>query len=383
MMQGGCQRRALLLSLFFLFLAGREILALEASEVAVIANRAVPESLDLATYYMQQRAIPRVNLLTVETVAMEICDRQEYELRIRRPLLRQLDRLRKTHRIRCLVTMYGMPLKISDDREGLAGMQHTRAAVDSELSLVLAGDYPLAGWQRNPYFLGFQGQESELDKDTVLMVARLDAPDPATVRRMIDDSLKAEKAGLRGLACLDGRWPRSAEKGDLDGYALYDLSIHRLAAYPLLRSRMEVREDDRPELFGEGACPSTALYCGWYSPRPKVESFTLVPGAVGYHIVSNSCESLKTAADRYWCGALLGRGAAATVGAVYEPYVQGFPVPELFFSHLVEGYLSLAESYLVSLPYLSWQITLLGDPLYLPFSPLDDKNLLERGQEGT
>jgi hypothetical protein len=41
--------------------------------------------------------------------------------------------------------------------------------------------------------------------------------------------------------------------------------------------------------------------------------------------------------------------------------------------------LSLAECYLISLPYLSWQMVLIGDPLYLPFAS-DNKTekLLEK-----
>jgi hypothetical protein len=68
---------------------------------------------------------------------------------------------------------------------------------------------------------------------------------------------------------------------------------------------------------------------------------------------------------------MLEKGVAATIGPVYEPYVQGFPVPHVFFGELLEGYMSLGESYLVSLPYLSWQMVLVGDPLYQPFSPVE------------
>ena len=57
-------------------------------------------------------------------------------------------------------------------------------------------------------------------------------------------------------------------------------------------------------------------------------------------------------------------GIAATIGPVGEPYIQSFPMPEIFFDFLAEGYLTLAESYLVSLPYLSWKMVLVGDPLY-------------------
>ena len=64
---------------------------------------------------------------------------------------------------------------------------------------------------------------------------------------------------------------------------------------------------------------------------------------------------------------MLEDGVAATIGPVGEPYLQAFPVPEIFFSYLIDGYLSLAECYLLSLPYLSWQMVLVGDPLYRPF----------------
>ena len=57
--------------------------------------------------------------------------------------------------------------------------------------------------------------------------------------------------------------------------------------------------------------------------------------------------------------------------------MQGNPI--FFSSHLTEGYLTLAESYLISLPYLSWQMVLIGDPLYLPFKPVENYNkILEK-----
>lgn len=53
---------------------------------------------------------------------------------------------------------------------------------------------------------------------------------------------------------------------------------------------------------------------------------------------------------------------------VGEPYLQSFPEPEAFFGLLTEGVLSLAECYMVSLPYLSWKMVLVGDPLYRSFN---------------
>jgi uncharacterized protein (TIGR03790 family) len=186
------------------------------------------------------------------------------------------------------------------------------------------------------------------------------------VYRIINDSLQTEKTGLQGKAYFDARW-QATEKKNLSGYHLYDQSIHNAATE--VQKRMEVIVDAREELFTEQSCPEAALYCGWYSLGKYIDSFTWQRGAIGYHIASAECASLKDISRPLWCLKMLEKGVAATVGPVYEPYVQGFPLPEIFFSSLVEGYMSLGESYLVSLPFISWQSVLIGDPLYQPFRP--------------
>jgi hypothetical protein len=64
------------------------------------------------------------------------------------------------------------------------------------------------------------------------MVARLDGPDEGIVRRIIEQSLEAEKTGLKGIAYFDARWPRPGEEQTkkMDtGYGFYDRSIHLAA----------------------------------------------------------------------------------------------------------------------------------------------------------
>jgi hypothetical protein len=48
------------------------------------------------------------------------------------------------------------------------------------------------------------------------------------------------------------------------------------------------------------------------------------------------------------------QAACTTLGPVAEPYVQAFPVPDLFLGLLLKEPLSLAEAYFLSLPFLSW-----------------------------
>lgn len=348
--------------------------ALAPNEIVVVANARARGSLELAEYYMRRRQIPLDHLVRVGTTQNEQCSRQEYNQAIREPVRQGLIRLGKDRRIRCLVTMYGVPLAIrpleSEETETAQKVRmDSRAAVDSELALVLAGDYPLEGWLPNPYFMGFRQQQGPLKRDLVLMVSRLDGPDTQTVRRLIDDALFAEKEGLRGQACFDARWPKPAAS-TLSGYALYDASIHAAAERIRASKRMStVRLDDGDALLQPGDCPQTALYSGWYSLGRYVDAFTWVRGAIGYHIASSECSTLKQKDAQVWCKRMLEDGAAVTIGPVYEPYVQAFPPPELFFSTLADGYLGVAESYLVSLPFLSWQMVLIGDPLYQPFAP--------------
>lgn len=400
-------RSVVLVGLFTMFSLSSVALALDPEEVVVVANARMAGSVKVAKYYMKKRGIPESHLLSLSLTLTETMKRREFEEDLRAPLAEKIKKLNATQRIAAVVVMFGVPLKVLpplptwDERERirqllleteslaedgqlsevelmkkktqvqktLASLQKTRwrAAVDSELFLTMAGEYEVNGWVKNPYFLGYHGMELRHGKDEVLLVSRLDGPDLNTVYRLIDDALATEKTGLEGKAYFDARWPMSKEE-NLSGYTLYDSSIHKAAE--ITKGRLEVTLDEEGGLFPEKSCPDAALYCGWYSLGKYIDSFTWRRGAIGYHIASDECASLRDKSRPRWCMKMLEKGVAATIGPVYEPYVQGFPLPEMFFHHLVEGYMGLGEAYLVSLPYISWQVILIGDPLYQPFRPL-------------
>ncbi|MGD8771361.1 MAG: TIGR03790 family protein, partial [Desulfobacterales bacterium] len=244
---------------------------------------------------------------------------------------------------------------------------------DSELALVLEENYPISGWIPNPYFIGLKNKKKLIKKDNVLIISRLDGPSVPIVKRIIQDSVNAEKNGLNGTAYFDARWAKS-NKQKLSGYAFYDNSIH-LAADRIRESNLlSVVLNKSKELFQPGEATDASLYCGWYSLANYVDAFIWHPGAVGYHIASSECVTLKKRNSRVWCKMMLEKGIAATIGPVGEPYVEAFPIPEVFFGLLIDGYLTLAECYQVSLPFLSWKMVLIGDPLYRPFKNLRGKN---------
>ncbi len=235
------------------------------------------------------------------------------------------------------------------------------ASIDSELSALFWPPYRLKRRYPNPLNLGRIKSSRSRGKPT-LMVARLDGPDIETVRRMLGDCIETEKKGLAGTACLDAR----GCDGE-DDYTVYDQNIIQLARLIEEHTSMPVTLDQHDKLFEPGDCPGTAIYCGWYSLAKYKDAFEFMPGSVGFHIASSEAKSLRGKGAEYWCPQLLMDGCSATLGPVAEPYLDAFPLPAQFFGLLMTGRLTLVDCYYLSLPNISWMMTLIGDPLYNPF----------------
>ena len=137
------------------------------------------------------------------------------------------------------------------------------------------------------------------------------------------------------------------------------------------RQGFDVELDTNAETFPESFPMSQiAIYAGWYDgdvsgpfKLPKVE---FMPGAFAYHLHSFSAETVRSATSR-WCGPLLAKGATCTMGCVNEPYLQFTPNVAFFLEAFTSGY-TFGEAAWASQIALSWQTTVIGDPLYQPFN---------------
>ncbi len=401
--------------LIVLICCGRA-LALEPVEILVVANADIPESGRIARYYGDKRAIPRQNILELPLGAelRNSISREDYETRLAGPVRRKFFNDRLLGKIKCLLTIYGVPIKVGGrgllaEQEGklrelesqidkenekidqleqkkakstraykeakkrLARLKlsidringrETNASVDSELSLALYDKYELYRWQPNI----LSKKVSNVDpvrlaqaRISVLMVSRLDGPSPEIATGLVDKALSAEETGLKGTAYFDLRG-----LGGKDLYSHYDRSLHNLAAFTRSEMKMPAKQERTGKLFAPGSCPQTAIYCGWYSLRKYIDAFDFVDGAVGYHIASFEAVNLRDPNTGQWCASLLQDGITATLGPVAEPYLHTFPEPREFFGELYEGK-CLVEAYYRTKPFNSWQMLLVGDPLYRPF----------------
>ncbi len=349
----------------------------------VVYNRNFPGSDTVASHYVTLRSIPSANLIALDCPPQEEITRAEYRNTIEVPLQRIFSdpdrkwwevnqsgtqRSLKSNKIHMIVLAHGVPLKIKDSRpaeasETQAGKLATDAAsVDTELALLGQFNERHEGPTPNPYFRKEVAFGDACLTD-LMLVGRLDGPDVATCRRLIDDASDVERVGLWGRAYID-----LAQKSN-GGFALGENWLKAIISQ-CDRDGIPAVVDANPGTFPTHYPMSqAALYFGWYitdadGPLNNPD-FQFVQGAVACHIHSYSATTLRTKTAR-WVGPLVHKGAAAALGNVYEPYLEFTTHLDLFFKRLLDGY-TVAEAAYMATPSLSWMTVLVGDPLYRPF----------------
>jgi uncharacterized protein (TIGR03790 family) len=381
---------------------------LDARQTVVIANQNIPASIELAEYYLKARGIPTNHLCRLDLPAGETMTRWHYENKLREPLqafLREqglAEQVRRTEEqvgaydnpwrtirsnVRFIVSVRGVPLRIAETRPFLLAklsrliedsFQRDGAAVDSELAILLWGSYELKGYQANPHYNTVHWPTSDRQLRPVVIAARLDGPDPDTVRRMIDDALFAEAHGLHGRCYIDYRSIRDPD------YILGDFWL-REAGLRFQRLGFDVTYEPHETLFADYfPMEDAAIYLGWYAEHVigpfRQKAFRFRRGAIAYHLHSGSAKTLRDA-QKHWAAPLLSAGAAAVMGAVDEPFLSLTPDLQVFADRIASGY-SFGESAYMAQRALSWQITVVGDPLYRPFAISADERIRQLETEG-
>jgi uncharacterized protein (TIGR03790 family) len=404
--------RTIVVCILLLLIYPYTAFALEPNEILILVNPRIETSERIAQYYCAKRKVPENNILYIHlgTKLLDRISRDQYFRELALPVERELKK-RAPGEIKCLLTTYGVPIRVGQrgpirektarlaelkasitrEKQKLKHAQESRAAennkqpsitekemqlritrmqmeadqisgnethasVDSELSMALSEPYELYRWQINALRAG------AIDfGNRTLMVSRLDGPDYVTIKALIDKAIVAESTGLKGNAYIDSR---GITRKDVMG--LYDMALKDLAAYLRANTEFPVKEETTHQLFGPNDCPETALYCGWYSVKKYADAFDFVDGAVGYHIASFEAQGLRDPNSPAWCSAMIRDGITATLGAVNEPYLHTIPNPRAFFPELLRGK-CLVEAYYRTKPFNSWQLVLIGDPLYKPF----------------
>ena len=358
-----------------------------ATRVILLANAADPDSVRIAEHYAERRGVPRENIVVLAMPQTETISWPEFLATIWQPLQDELVRRqwidaipmaltdavgRKKyaiggHRLSYLVVCRGVPLRVANspalsaprpppfDR---AELRTNEGAVDSELSLLAQTNYPVNGFVPNPLYRN--DAPTPWERAAVVQVARLDGPTAADALALVDRALTAERTGLLGRAYVDvankhpdgDRWLESAA-AQLTELG-FDLAVDRSPATIPVTARFD----------------APVLYFGWYAGDLTgpftLPGFQFPPGAIAVHIHSFSAATLRSSTSG-WCGPLVARGVTATVGNVYEPYLDFLHRPDLLLRALARGE-TFGDAAYYAEPVLSWQAIAIGDPLYRPFA---------------
>ena len=354
-----------------LFIASLLLASLAAAQtpdqVLVVVNRRSVISREIGEYYLHKRDIPLANLCTIDTAPVETIERRVYDKAIEAPIAAFL----KTHGLRekilYIVLTSGVPLRINGPGDEF---RSEAAAVDSELTLLYSrmrgAVIPLAGPARNPFFR----QRSTPFRHPgfpMYLVTRLDGYSIADMKALVDRGLAARNTGkfvidLKRLDSTEGnQWLR--------------------ASAALLPKDRVVLDDSETVLSG---IQDVVGYASWGSNDPdrkhRLLHFKWLPGALATEFVSTDARTFREPPGNWEVGTWSNRqswyagapqtltadyiheGATGASGQVFEPYLSFCPRPDFVLPAWYSGR-TLAESFYLGVPGLSWMTVIIGDPL--------------------
>ena len=355
-----------------------------AENVAVVINLASPASQRIGEYYVKRHQIPPANVIRIRTAQEETITRERYLATIENPIAAAVTRQRLHDRVLYLVLTKGVPLRIA----GTVARDGTMASVDSELTLLyrkLTGrTVPVAGRVDNPYFAGTrdvkQARPFSHHEHDIFLVSRLDAFTVEQALALID---RGQAPVTQGSFVLDQRSQLSDVLNDT-GDEWLATAGERLSALGyeervVLEETPRAARDIKPVLG----------YYSWGSSDPfnRVRSVGMgfAPGALAATFGATAArtflepprnwvptDDFKNKAS-WFAGSpqslvadLIRDGATGVAGHVAEPLLDSTVRPDILFPAYVSGF-NLIEAFYLSIPHLSWQTVVVGDPLCAPF----------------
>lgn len=307
------------------------------------------------------------NLCAIDTAPIETIPRSVYDKEIQAPIGAFLTKNGLREKILYIVLTRDVPLRIPGPGDEF---KSEASSVDSELTLLyqrLRGvQIPLAGPVNNPFF-HHTDNPFRRPAFPMYLVTRLDGYDMKDMKALVDRALLARNTG-RFVIDLKARennpgnqWLRNAAlllpgaRVTIDESATVLSDIKDVIGYASWGSN----DTDRKKRF---------LHFGW------------LPGAIATEFVSFDGRTFRAPPagweigdwndKRTWYGDApqsltadyIHEGASGASGQVWEPYLAYCPRPDLVLPAYYAGR-TLAESFYLGIPGLSWMNVVIGDPL--------------------
>jgi len=334
--------------------------------VLVVVNQPSALSRQIGEYYGGRRRIPASNICRLNASTDEEISRSDFDDKIARPLQSYLRSHKLSEKVLYIVTTAGVPLKI----RGNLGLSAEATSLDSELTLLYSDmhgrAHPIPAGIANPFF-GKTNVPFRHPDFPIYLVTRLAGFDFDDVKGIIDRALIARN---RGKFVID---LKASDNTRGNAWLLQ-------AAQQLPHDRV-VLDNSRRVLYHQS---DVIAYASWGSNDPDRKQrhlgFRWLPGAIMTEYVSTNGRSFARPPDSWNIGAwgdpkatfagspqsltadYIHDGVTGASGHVYEPYLQFTPRPNILLPAYYQGR-TLAESYYLAIPLLSWMNIVVGDPL--------------------
>ena len=398
--------RNILLAVLLVPLVLNAFVSTDSDRVLVVYNLAwtgdndgdgVQDSEQIKTHYVSRRSIPASNVLGVSTrLQYYYSTHQQFFDELVVPITNKLAALGPQN-IDVILLVYGIPYRTP----GTSGTLCVDNCLMNLNNIGAANTMYGFRTKSNPYHETTpmisvdKGHFSHSlykysDKD-IYMVCRLSAPDaPRGVINLIEQARYGEAylqaGGWSGGVYVDSRWGPYTDAGlatDSDvaagRYYAYDeadkniaFTEHYVSSLPLFWENLGTDREIGESGAAYAAATNALFYSGWYNYGRYLDVFDWLPGSAGCDLNSNSAQGMRDGSG--WIGGAFRQGLTCAAGVIGEPYLDGHQRPNVFLYYLLQGY-TFAEASALATPYLEWQCTNLGDPLYAPFEfrpPVND-----------
>ena len=336
-------------------------------QVLVVVNKRSGASREIGEYYLRKRGVPLANLCTIDTAPVEEITRAVYNSEVEPPVGKFLSDHGLREKILYIVLTTGVPLKIQGAGEVF---RSEASSVDSEMTLLyqrLRGvAIPLAGPVPNPFFKQ-RDTPFRHPQFPVYLVTRLDGYTMNDMKALVDRALAARNTGkfvidLKSFDDTPGNeWLKTAA---------------------LLLPQDRVVLDETAKIVN--GVKDVIGYASWGSNdrdrKHRALHFQWLPGAIATEFVSfdgrtfrpppadwelgtwENKSSQYAGAPQTLTADYIHEGATGASGQVYEPYLTFCPRPDFILPAYRSGR-TLAESFYIGIPGLSWMNVVIGDPL--------------------
>ncbi len=338
-----------------------------ADNVLLVVNKQSFISRRIGQHYIRKRGIPLAHVCTIDTPPTEEIVRAVYDKDIEAPIAAFLDKNKLAENVFYIVTTLGVPLRVI----GTGPEETTDAAsVDSELAALYGRKhgilYPYRGAAKNPFF-GQRDAPFRHPNFPIYLVTRLAGYDFEDVSASIDRCLVAKNTGTFVLD-LKGDDPTPGNTWLRD-------------AATLLPQDRVIVETTGKVLYDQ---KNVIGYASWgsndYDRHKRHLNYEWLPGAIATEFVSTNARTFTRPPETWNIGTwkdtstwfvgspqtmvadLIHEGVSGMAGNVYEPYLHLNSRPDYLLPAYYAGR-NLAESFYISLPAISWQGVIVGDPL--------------------